>query len=116
LIQSGLSCGSSYPIIAEDLQFILRTFLPELKALIMTLEGFIQLDRIEQMEAFWGGVFVGELCDGEFKILCHQIEDFYVVYKILGGHYLDSYVFKDPNLLEPYLNQVDISHFKGAGL
>jgi hypothetical protein len=30
----------------------------------MTLEGFIQLDRIEQMEAFWGGVFVGELRDG----------------------------------------------------
>jgi hypothetical protein len=51
-----------------------------------------------------------------FKIVCHQVDDFYVVYKILGGHYLDSYVFKDPNLLEPYLNQVDISHFKGAGL
>jgi hypothetical protein len=82
----------------------------------MKMDQFTRLDTMEQIEVFWNGVFIGELCDGEFKIVCHQIEDFYVEYKILGGHYLDSYVFKDPNLLEPYLNQVDISHFKAAGL
>jgi hypothetical protein len=60
------------------------------------------------MEVFWSAVFVGELSEGEFKMVCHQVDDFYVEYKILGGHYLDLHVFKDPHMIDAYLNQVEI--------
>ena len=75
----------------------------------MRLDDFIYLDEMQQLEIFWRGTFVGELCDGEFRMICHQVNDFYVEFKILGGHYLDMHSFKDPNLLEPYLEQIDIS-------
>jgi hypothetical protein len=74
----------------------------------MKMDQFTRLDAMEQMEVFWNGVFVGELCEGEFKMICHQIDDFYVECKILGGHYLGMRVFKDPHFLEVYLNQVTI--------
>lgn len=76
----------------------------------MTLQDFALLDGMEQLEIFWNGSFVGELSDGEFRMVCHQINDFYVEYKILGGHYLDKRSFKNPDLLEPYLGQIDISN------
>lgn len=76
----------------------------------MTLQDFARLDGMEQLEIFWNGSFVGELSDGEFRMVCHQINDFYVEYKILGGHYLDKRSFKNPDLLEPYLGQIDISN------
>lgn len=75
----------------------------------MTLQEFVQLDAMEQLEIFWSGEFVGELSDGEFRMICHQVNDFYIEYKILGGHYLDMRTFKDPNQLELYLDQIDIS-------
>ena len=74
----------------------------------MRMDQFIWLEETEQMEIFWSGVPIGELRDGQFKMVCHQVDDFYVEYKILGGHYLDLHVFKDPGLLELYLNQVEI--------
>ena len=75
----------------------------------MRLQEFAQLDEIEQLEIFWSGEFVGELRDGEFRMVCHQVNDFYVEYKILGGHYMDSRTFKNPDMLQPYLGQIDIS-------
>lgn len=75
----------------------------------MTLQDFTQLDGMEQLEIFWSGELVGELSDGEFRMICHQVNDFYIEFKILGGHYLDMRTFKDPNRLEPYLDQIDIS-------
>lgn len=73
----------------------------------MTLQEFIDLSETEQMEFFWNGVFVGEVREGEFKIACHQVEDFYVEYKILGGHYLDMRLFRNPDFLDPYLDQME---------
>lgn len=75
----------------------------------MTIQDFTQLEGMEQLEIFWSGEFVGELSDGEFRMICHQVNDFYIEYKILGGHYLDMRTFRDPALLEPYLGQIDIS-------
>jgi hypothetical protein len=75
----------------------------------MTIQEFIKLDGMEQLEIFWSGEFVGELRDGEFRMVCHQVDDFYIEYNILGGHYLKMKTFKDPALLEPYLGQIDIS-------
>jgi hypothetical protein len=76
----------------------------------MTLQQFVELDGMEQLEAFWSGNFVGELNDGEFRMVCHQVNDFYIEFKILGGHYLDMKIFKNPDHLEPYLGQIDISN------
>jgi hypothetical protein len=78
--------------------------------MVMTIEEFVHLDGMDQLEIFWSGHFVGELSDGEFRMVCHQIDDFYIEYKILGGHYLDMKIFKDPDFLEPYLGQIDISN------
>ena len=75
----------------------------------MTLQEFVALDGMEQLEVFWSGEFVGELNDGEFRMLCHQVNDFYIEFKILGGHYLDVRIFKNPDMLAPYLDQIDIS-------
>jgi hypothetical protein len=75
----------------------------------MILHDFVQLEAMEQLEIFWSGEFVGELRDGQFRMVCHQVNDFYIQYKILGGHYIDMKVFKNPDLLEPYLEQIDIS-------
>jgi hypothetical protein len=72
----------------------------------MTLYQFNNADEIEQIEAFWNGIQVGERGKGDFKIECRQIDDFYVEYKILGGHYIDMRSFKSPDLLEPYLDQM----------
>jgi hypothetical protein len=51
-------------------------------------------------------VHVGERSNGEFKIECRQIDDFYVEYKMLGGHYIDMRSFKNPDMLQPYLDQM----------
>lgn len=75
----------------------------------MILQDFVQLEAMEQLEIFWSGEFVGELNDGEFRMVCHQVNDFYIQYKILGGHYIGMKAFKNPDLLEPYLGQIDIS-------
>lgn len=75
----------------------------------MTLYEFLILDEIKQIEAFWSGVPIGSRGEGAFVIECRQIDDFYVEYKILGGHYIDMCGFKNPDLLQPYLNRIDIS-------
>jgi hypothetical protein len=72
----------------------------------MTIYQFTMLDEMEQIEAFWDGVYVGERVEVEFKIECRQISSFYVEYKILGGHYIDKRLFKNPDLLQPYLDQM----------
>jgi hypothetical protein len=72
----------------------------------MTLYEFSNSDEMEQINAFWNGVHVGERSNGEFKIECRQIDDFYVEYKMLGGHYIDMRSFKNPDMLQPYLDQM----------
>jgi hypothetical protein len=78
----------------------------------MTLYQFLRSDEMEQIEAFWDGVLVGSRSEGAFVIECRQIDDFYVEYKILGGHYIDMCAFKNTDLLHPYLNQIDISNLR----
>jgi hypothetical protein len=77
--------------------------------LVMTLYEFLRLDEMDQIEAFWNGVPVGTRSEGAFVIECRQIDDFYVEYKLLGGHYIDMCGFKNTDLLQPYLLQIDIS-------
>jgi hypothetical protein len=44
----------------------------------MTLYQFNALNEIEQAEAVWDGVFVGDREDEEHRILLYQIDSFYV--------------------------------------
>ena len=99
---------SHYPIDIHISPITLEVLQTGLKN-AMTLNYFIELDEMKQLEIFWSGEFVGELSDGEFRMVCHQVGDFYIEYKILGGHYLGMKTFKNPDLLEPYLGQIDIS-------
>jgi len=78
----------------------------------MSLYEFLVSGEMEQIEAFWTGVFVGQRSDGQFVMECRQIDDFYVEYKILGGHYIDMCAFRNPELLQPYLSQIDISSIR----
>lgn len=79
----------------------------------MTIDQFSSLDERDQIEAFWEGSLVGERKDEDYRIVCMQIEDFYVEYLILGNIYKDMRAFKNPDLLQPYLEQmkVDINRF-----
>ena len=78
----------------------------------MTLYEFLRSGEMEQIEAFWAGIFIGQRSDGAFAVECRQIDDFYVEYKILGGHYIDMCAFKNTDLLQPYLGQIDISSLR----
>jgi hypothetical protein len=72
----------------------------------MTIYDFNAADEMEQIEAFWNGVLVGGRHDGEFKIECRQLDDFYVEYKIDSGHYIDVRSFKNPDGLQPYFDEM----------
>ncbi len=72
----------------------------------MTIYEFNSADEMEQIEAFWDGVLVGERSDGQFKIECRQINDFYVEYKIREHQYIEMRSFKNPDLLQPYFDQL----------
>lgn len=72
----------------------------------MTLYEFNSADEMEQIEAFWNGVLIGKRNEGEFIIECRQIDDFYVEYKIKEHQYIDMRSFRNPDLLQPYLDQM----------
>jgi hypothetical protein len=71
----------------------------------MTLYQFNLADEMEQIEAFWDGIFIGEIQDGDFTIECRQINDFYVEYKKKDGHYWDVRSHRNPKLIDPYMEQ-----------
>jgi hypothetical protein len=69
----------------------------------MTLYEFAFMDELSQLEAFWKGTFIGEQCNGGFVMMCRKLGDFYVEYKILGGHYIDMNIFTNQSRLDWYL-------------
>lgn len=75
----------------------------------MNLYQFLPADEMEQIEAFWKGVLVGERMEGECKIICKQIDGFYVEYKLQGTSYIDMRAFKNPDLLLSYLEKIQIN-------
>ena len=75
----------------------------------MTIHHFSTLDEMEQLEAFWEGSFIGERQDGEYRLVCKQIDDFYVDYLMLGEVYKNMRIFKNPDLLQPYLDQMPLN-------
>ena len=79
------------------------------KCLAMTLNEFCLLSKMEQVEAFWEVPVVGVRQEGKFLIECRQIDSFYVEYKIQEGYHTDMRSFKNPDLLSPYLDQIEIN-------
>lgn len=78
----------------------------------MTLYDFIRLDEMEQMDAVWDGVLLGEREDEQYKIKLYQIDSFYV--EAYYGKDNPSVVrefrpFASTNPLAPYLDQINIS-------
>ena len=63
---------------------------------------------MEQIEAFWDGALIGDRMEGDHKVECRQIDGFYVEYKfdITGEHYIDMRSFNNPDLLQPYFDQM----------
>jgi hypothetical protein len=84
------------------------SYFPSVNPYAMTLLEFSKLDELDQIEHFWDGTLIGERRDGDFVIQCRQIDGFYVEYKIMGGYYLDMWIFTNPDYLAPYLNGIDI--------
>ncbi len=65
---------------------------------------------MEQIELFWEAVHIGERKEDKFVLICRQIEDFYIEYRIDPNNemYVDVKVFRDTTLIEPYLEQVEV--------
>ena len=77
----------------------------------MTLYEFNALDRMEQAESIWDGVFLGDRKDSEHRILLYQIDDFYVevFYHIQYNTIRRFRSFSSTDQLDPYLNQIDLT-------
>ena len=70
----------------------------------MSLYDFMQLDEMEQIEAYQNGFNVGSYTKNGKEFECRQIEDFYVECRIKEGRfYRDMKCHKNTNLIEPYL-------------
>jgi len=77
----------------------------------MTLYEFNLLDEMEQAEAVWEGVHIGEREDEEHKILLYQIDSFYVeVFYHKEYNVIRRFrSFASMEQLEPYLGKMDLS-------
>ena len=78
----------------------------------MTLYEFKFLDKNEQAQAVWElGEHVATRTTAKYKILLWIIEDFYVelVYDFTENKIEKIRTFRNPDLLSPYLDQIDIS-------
>lgn len=80
----------------------------------MTLYQFNMLDEAEQLEAVWDkSTKLAEREDAEFLYILYQIDTFYIEEKIQKEgnirHALKSFASTSASLLQPYLDQIDIS-------
>ena len=74
----------------------------------MTLSEYARMDKNQQIKCFWTGALVGQRLEGQSLIQCRQIDGFYVEYKILEKHALNIRCFQNTDMLQPYLNSIDI--------
>lgn len=72
----------------------------------MTIYQFLSAEKEQQFDCFLDAVDVGERVEGKYKIVCRQFNDFYIEFKFLHGVFVENRVFKNPDLLEPYLEQI----------
>lgn len=78
----------------------------------MTLYQFNDLDELEQHEALWEhGVMIGDMTDGEHKIILYQIFSFYVelYYHIEYNVLRKLRSFSDTECLDAYISQFNLN-------
>lgn len=77
----------------------------------MTLFQFKLLDEIEQFETAWNSPLLATIEDNDFTYDLHQIDSFFVEVKYRKPNRTVSGIksFKNPDLLQPYLRQIDIN-------
>ena len=76
----------------------------------MTLLQFKLLGETEQMETAWNSPLIATIEDKDFSYDLHQIDSFYVEVKYRKPNRTVSGMkaFKNPDLLKPYLDKIDI--------
>lgn len=76
----------------------------------MTLYQFNAMDEMEQAEAVWNGVHLGDRQDELHNILLYQIDGFYVevFYNRQHNEIVRFRSFSNPDQLSTYLGKVDI--------
>ena len=76
----------------------------------MNLFQFRLLDEIEQIEAVWDSPLLATIEDDDFIYDLHQIHSFYaeVKYRKPGRTLNRMKTFRNPDLLNPYLDKIKI--------
>jgi len=76
----------------------------------MTLYEFKMLDEQEQIETVWNSVLLAKREDEIFDYELYQIDAFYAELKYAKRERIVSGLktFANPDLLEPYFNQISI--------
>jgi hypothetical protein len=69
---------------------------------------FLSSNEVAQIECFWEAELVGVRKEGAYMMICKQHEYFYIEYKVKHEMYVGMRVFKNPDLLQPYLEQMEI--------
>jgi hypothetical protein len=76
----------------------------------MTRSAFDALRQSEQVEVVYNdGVYIGNRQEPGFIIILYQIHDFYVEMFFFECELLDVKSFRSIDLLDPYLETIDIS-------
>jgi len=80
----------------------------------MTLYQFKMLDEMKQIEVVWDSILLAKRSDDQYDYELYQIDSFYaeVRYRINERPVNGLKTFANPDLLIPYLNQIDISKLK----
>ncbi len=81
----------------------------------MTINDYLNFHEHEQIETFWDGTFIGQREEDGYLIICHQVESFYVEYKVMKTswdgktliHYIDMRAFENVDWLQEYLDKMD---------
>jgi hypothetical protein len=82
----------------------------------MTIHQFLDVDEEAQISSFWDGTFIGQREEDGYLIICHQVEYFYVEYKVMKStwdgktlmHYIDMRAFENVDWLKEYLDGMDV--------
>lgn len=82
----------------------------------MTVEAFNALETVDQIRiARSNDTLIGHRGEGPKSMHLYVVDDFYVevIFATRKKHILDVHASRDECILEPYLNQIDLSELFG---
>jgi hypothetical protein len=101
----------------KKLLFLLRAVNKNLHLWSMTICDFLALNETEQTEVVWSDIHIAERENCKYWILLYQVDSFYVELFFNKDLYEIEALrpFTCTDLLEPYLDKIDIGHlYKSA--